>query len=669
MSTTPIANTAPASPTFSAPLSTTAVSNISNYLTTGFWRDNAMTPGKFDIRAGGTLTVNLTGLTVEGQTLALQALSTWTQITGITFTQVTSGGQITFDDDEQGAFSYSNKSGQVITSSHVNVSTSWINTYGTDLVSYSLQTYIHEIGHALGLGHPGDYNGSATYGRDNRFAEDSWQMTIMSYFSQTQNRTTGASFAWVLTPQLADIRAIEALYGVNGRAGAGNTTYGVGSDAGLVHQAIGDLMESGSLAEPISFTIVDRSGIDLLDVSTDNLAQSINLTEGATSSIYGLRGNLIVASGTVLENLRAGRGHDALRGNLVANAIWAGEGNDTVQAQEGNDTVDGGAGNDALWGALGNDSLGGGEGDDWLNGEAGNDNLQGGTGNDTLIGGLGNDTLSGGDGVDVFDAGVGNDQVSGEAGAERIAGGLGNDKLYGGADADTLLGEAGHDSLYGGDGVDALDGGDGNDWIYGEAGAETLIGGGGNDRLFGGADADLLSAGLGNDHSEGGEGDDTLQGEAGNDTLLGGAGNDLLQSGDGNDRLLGDVGEDALQAGAGNDFLDGGLGNDTLTGGAGIDLLLGGAGSDVFVLMLGDGSRDTITDFVSGTDRLSLGDPSAAADAVMIGAQAFSGSAGELRHVISRSGILVEFDQTGDGVLDVSFFLSRATSLAASDFL
>ena len=664
-----IRTAAPVVPSFSNPISNTAVSNISTYLTTGYWTDNGTTPGKFNIRAGGTLTVNLEALTAEGQALALQALATWTQVSGIQFTRVTSGGQITFDDNEQGAFSYSTKSGQVITSSHVNVSTAWINSYGTDIAGYSLQTYIHEIGHALGLGHPGDYNGSATYGRDNRFVEDSWQMTIMSYFSQTQNRTTGASFAWVLTPQMADIRAIESLYGTNARAGAGNTTYGVGSNAGGVHQAIGALLEGGTLAEPISFTIMDRGGIDLLDLSTDSAAQSINLNGGTVSNSYGLRGNVIIEAGTVIENLRAGRGNDALRGNAAANTIWAGEGNDTVEGAEGNDTAEGGAGNDALWGGAGNDSLTGGDGLDWLSGEAGNDVLNGGAGVDTLIGGAGSDTLTGGDGVDSFDAGEGNDVINGDGGAERIAGALGNDKIYGGADADTLLGEAGNDSLYGGDGVDALDGGEGNDWVYGDAGAETLYGGAGNDRLYGGTEADALYGGLGNDLAEGGDVADTLWGEAGNDSLTGGAGNDVVQGGDGNDRLTGDLDDDVLIGGAGNDSLDGGAGNDTLTGGAGIDALTGGAGSDVFVLMLGDGGRDTISDFVSGTDKISLGDPAFAGDVTMIGTQAFSGAAGELRHTVSRAGITAEFDLNGDRVADVTIVLTRATALLASDFL
>ena len=55
------------------------------------------------------------------------------------------------------------------------------------LNTYAFQTYIHEIGHALGLGHPGNYNGEARYPNDAEFQNDSWAMSIMSYFGQTEN--------------------------------------------------------------------------------------------------------------------------------------------------------------------------------------------------------------------------------------------------------------------------------------------------------------------------------------------------------------------------------------------------------------------------------------------------------------------------------------------------
>ena len=136
---------------------------IAAYLTNGFWEDDAFTsdgPFSFDIEAGGTITVDLDALTEDGRFLAEAALNAWTTATGLQFQTVSSGAMITFDDDEDGAFSnFEQLSGTTIVESSVNVSTEWLQDFGTTLDSYSFQTYIHEIGHAIGLGHAGDYNG------------------------------------------------------------------------------------------------------------------------------------------------------------------------------------------------------------------------------------------------------------------------------------------------------------------------------------------------------------------------------------------------------------------------------------------------------------------------------------------------------------------------------
>ena len=60
-----------------------------------------------------------------------------------------------------------------------------------------------------------------------------------------------------------------------------------------------------------------------------------------------------------------------------------------------------------------------------------------------------------------------------------------------------------------------------------------------------------------------------------------------------------------MQGAAGHDTLSGGGGRDTLVGGLGNDRLTGGAQVDLFVLNTTSGS-DTITDFLSGTDKLRI---------------------------------------------------------------
>ena len=106
------------------------VQQLAEQLTEGYWGGEQQ---RFNVTQGGTITVNLSALTPAGQTLALAALATWTDIIGVNFSQVATGGQIIFDDNEEGAFSDSIVSGGFITSSRVNVSTEWLADYGSGL--------------------------------------------------------------------------------------------------------------------------------------------------------------------------------------------------------------------------------------------------------------------------------------------------------------------------------------------------------------------------------------------------------------------------------------------------------------------------------------------------------------------------------------------------------
>jgi serralysin len=476
------------------------VQDIADYLTHAYWLNDPSggTPRQWNAT---TVTYNVQGLTAERAELARLAFETWSDLISMNFVETFGPANITVDDNAAGAFATSVVTNGIITSASINVAADWFGGVST-VDSYTFQTFIHEIGHAIGLGHAGPYDASATYGVDNVYANDSWQMTIMSYFSQFAAGT--GSYRFVMTPMMADILAAQQLYGA-AAARTGDTTYGFGSNTG-------SLYDFNFYASAPSFTIYDTGGIDHLNAWGYSDDQRINLNSGTFSDIGGLVGNIGISLDTVIENATGGSGNDTLIGNGVANV------------------------------------LSGGEGDDRLFGRAGDDVLYGGPGNDVLNGGGGDDVLNGGDGDDVMRGGPGNDVMRG---------GFGNDRLLGGGGNDVLLGGGGNDIMRGGGDDDVLRGGSGNDVLVGNGGDDRLAGGGGDDTLHGGSGDDVLIGGGGSDRLNGGGGNDVLRGDGGNDRLDGGAGNDVLIGGAGNDRLIGGPGADrfVFQPNGGDDVV------------------------------------------------------------------------------------------------------------------
>lgn len=319
---------------------------IANQLTNGYWAFNGQNRRAFNVSPGGTLTVNVTQLTAAGQNLARQALALWTDVTGIAFSEVTTGGSIRFDDNQSGAYATSTVSGNTITRSNVNVGLDWLNNYGTGLNSYSFQTYVHEIGHAIGLGHAGNYNGSANYPDDAQYANDGWPATVMSYFTQTENTYfSGQGFTqqFVVTPMAADGVAVNALYGTPTTTRTGNTVYGFNNTSG---RAIYDASANPS----VSYTIFDNGGVDTLDYSGFSATQRIDLTPEAFSNVGGRVGNVVIARGVTIENAIGGSGSDTIVGNAAANNLQGGGGGDTLIGGGGGDTLTGGSGNDVFRG-------------------------------------------------------------------------------------------------------------------------------------------------------------------------------------------------------------------------------------------------------------------------------------------------------------------------------
>jgi hypothetical protein len=178
---------------------------------------------------------------------------------------------------------------------------------------YGETTQIHELGHSIGLSHPGNYDfgddndgdgvpDPITYEGDAFYFQDTLQYSIMSYFDAYESGSNWVDwsimrFQYSSTPMVHDIWVAQKVYGVETTTRPGNDTYGFNWTSGVTNTA---MQFKNTYEQATIFTIWDANGTDTIDLSGYHTPSVIDLREGAYSSAGGWNayGNAPAASPT-----------------------------------------------------------------------------------------------------------------------------------------------------------------------------------------------------------------------------------------------------------------------------------------------------------------------------------------------------------------------------------